>query len=48
MVAFVYVTPIGDLGWTWAHDQARLAIELYKSIVGFFYITLHKYLSFFL
>jgi basic membrane protein A len=26
-VAFVYVAPIGDLGWTWAHDQARLAIE---------------------
>lgn len=26
-VAFVYVAPIGDLGWTWAHDQARLALE---------------------
>ena len=26
-VAFLYVAPIGDLGWTWAHDQARLAIE---------------------
>lgn len=26
-VAFVYVAPIGDLGWTWAHDQARLAVE---------------------
>jgi basic membrane protein A len=26
-VAFVYVAPIGDLGWTWAHDQGRLAIE---------------------
>src|SRR5262245_8613088 len=22
-VAFVYVGPIGDLGWTWAHDQGR-------------------------
>lgn len=26
-VAFVYVAPIGDMGWTWAHDQARLEIE---------------------
>jgi basic membrane protein A len=26
-VAFVYVAPIGDLGWTWAHDQARLFVE---------------------
>lgn len=26
-VAFVYVSPIGDLGWTWAHNQGRLAIE---------------------
>lgn len=26
-VAFVYVAPIGDLGWTWAHDQARLSME---------------------
>ncbi len=26
-VAFVYVAPIGDLGWTWAHDQGRKAIE---------------------
>jgi basic membrane protein A len=25
--AFVYVAPIGDLGWTWAHDQARLQME---------------------
>src|SRR3954452_6326897 len=23
-VAFVYVGPIGDAGWTWAHDQGRL------------------------
>jgi basic membrane protein A and related proteins len=27
-VAFVYVAPIGDLGWTWAHDQARLDLEM--------------------
>jgi len=26
-VAFVYVAPIGDLGWTWAHDQGRLDLE---------------------
>jgi basic membrane protein A len=26
-VAFVYVGPIGDLGWTWAHDQGRLELE---------------------
>jgi len=25
--AFVYVAPIGDLGWTWAHDQGRLMVE---------------------
>jgi len=26
-VAFVYVAPIGDLGWTWAQDQGRLMLE---------------------
>lgn len=26
-VAFVYVGPIGDGGWTYAHDQGRLALE---------------------
>jgi len=26
-IAFVYVAPIGDLGWTWAHDQGRLYVE---------------------
>jgi basic membrane protein A len=26
-VGFVYVSPIGDLGWTYAHDQGRLALE---------------------
>ena len=26
-VAFVYVGPVGDLGWTYAHDQGRLAVE---------------------
>jgi basic membrane protein A len=26
-VAFVYVGPIGDAGWTWAHDQGRQYLE---------------------
>lgn len=26
-VAFVYVGPIGDAGWTYAHEQGRLALE---------------------
>jgi basic membrane protein A and related proteins len=26
-VGFVYVSPVGDLGWTWAHDQGRLYLE---------------------
>ncbi len=26
-VGFIYVGPVGDLGWTYRHDQARLAIE---------------------
>lgn len=26
-VAFVYVAPIGDLGWTFAHDEGRLMME---------------------
>ena len=26
-VAFVYVAPIGDLGWTFAHDLGRLMLE---------------------
>jgi len=26
-VAFIYIAPVGDLGWTWAHDQSRKAIE---------------------
>src|SRR5205823_12151154 len=29
-VAFVYVGPIGDAGWTWAHDQGRL--DLMKNL----------------
>jgi len=26
-IAFAYVGPVGDAGWTYAHDQARLAVE---------------------
>jgi len=26
-VGFVYVSPVGDAGWSWAHDQGRLAVE---------------------
>ncbi len=26
-VGFVYVGPVGDHGWTWTHDQGRLAVE---------------------
>ncbi len=26
-VAFVYVAPVGDLGWSWSHDAARQEIE---------------------
>ena len=26
-VGFVYVGPISDLGWTYEHDQGRLAVE---------------------
>jgi len=26
-VGFIYVGPVGDLGWTYEHDQGRLAVE---------------------
>jgi len=26
-VAFIYIGPVGDLGWTYAHDQGRIAME---------------------
>ena len=29
-VAFVYSSPIGDGGWTYAHNQGRLIIEKYR------------------
>jgi simple sugar transport system substrate-binding protein len=31
-VAFVYVGPVGDAGWTYAHEQGRLAME--KALPG--------------
>ncbi|MBP1205593.1 simple sugar transport system substrate-binding protein [Duganella sp. 1411] len=31
-IGFVYVGPVGDAGWTYAHDQARLAME--KALAG--------------
>jgi basic membrane protein A len=31
-VAFVYVSPIGDAGWTYQHDQGRLEME--KALAG--------------
>ena len=32
--AFVYVGPVGDAGWTWAHDQGRLAAEAATGLPG--------------
>lgn len=26
-IAFLYVGPAGDFGWTWAHEQGRLALD---------------------
>ena len=31
-VGFVYVGPVGDAGWTYAHDQGRLMLE--KELAG--------------
>ncbi len=31
-VAFVYIGPVGDAGWTYAHEQGRLALE--KALPG--------------
>jgi basic membrane protein A len=31
-VAFVYIGPVGDAGWTYAHEQGRLQME--KSLAG--------------
>ena len=26
-VGFIYVGPVGDFGWSYQHDQGRLAVE---------------------
>ncbi|MCA1944683.1 MAG: BMP family ABC transporter substrate-binding protein [Desulfovibrio sp.] len=26
-VGFIYVSPVGDAGWSWAHDQGRQAVD---------------------
>ena len=26
-VAFIYIGPVGDYGWTWAHDKGRKELE---------------------
>ncbi|RLI84120.1 BMP family ABC transporter substrate-binding protein, partial [Archaeoglobales archaeon] len=31
-VAFVYVSPIGDAGWSYAHDQGRIWIEKHLGV----------------
>ena len=35
-VAFVYVAPIGDLGWTYSHEQGRLAVEALDGVTTSF------------
>ncbi len=37
-VAFIYVGPIGDLGWSWAHDQGRQKLEATLDYVETTYI----------
>lgn len=31
-VGFVYVSPVGDAGWSYAHDQGRIAIEAIEGV----------------
>lgn len=31
-VGFVYVSPIGDAGWSYAHDQGRLAVDKMEGV----------------
>ena len=31
-VGFVYVSPIGDAGWSYAHDKGRLAVEAMEGV----------------
>ena len=37
-IAFVYVGPVGDGGWTYAHDQARQEMEKVLDFVETTYI----------
>ena len=34
--AFLYISPVGDAGWTWAHDQGRIWAEEDTGIQTFF------------
>jgi basic membrane protein A len=31
-VGFVYVSPVGDAGWSYAHDQGRIALEAIEGV----------------
>ncbi len=31
-VGFVYVSPIGDAGWSYAHDQGMVAVEKMEGV----------------
>ncbi len=35
-VGFVYVSPIGDAGWSYAHDQGRLALDALPGVTSSF------------
>lgn len=35
-VGFIYVSPIGDAGWSWAHDQGRLALKDIPGVETFY------------
>ena len=35
-VGFVYVSPVGDAGWSFAHDQGRLAVEALAGVTTSF------------
>ena len=35
-VGFVYVSPIGDAGWSYAHDQGRLMVEAMEGVTTSF------------
>ncbi len=26
-IGYIYLGPIGDFGWTWAHNKGRLALD---------------------